>query len=150
MFDSLNYKEKICKQESIKKILSKQNLVLNRQIQGFDKKSSGESIVGYWLLFFLVGGYMKDSLKDCLVNFSDFHFQGINFLPIFCWILPLKRLGTPTCGFSKAVFFREKVKSFFFFFFTFEDIFSENIIEIPDVSIFLTFDLLKIGCLTIV
>ena len=117
MFGSLNYKEKICKQESIKKILSKQNLVLNRQIQGFDKKSSGESIVGYWLLFFLVGGYMKDSLKDSLVNFSDFHFQGINFLPIFCWILPLKRLGTPTCGFSKAVFFREKVKSLFFFFF---------------------------------
>ena len=116
MFGSLNYKEKICKQESIKKILSKQNLVLNRQIQGFDKKSSGESLVGYWLLFFLVGGYMKDSLKDSLVNFSDFHFQGINFLPIFCWILPLKRLGTPTCGFSKAVFFREKVKSFFFFF----------------------------------
>ena len=35
MFSSLNYQRKIWKQKSIMKILSKQNLVLNRQIQYF-------------------------------------------------------------------------------------------------------------------
>ena len=36
MFSCLNYPEKIWKQQSILKILSKQNLVLNRPIQAQD------------------------------------------------------------------------------------------------------------------
>ena len=33
-------------------------------------------MVGYWSLFYLVGGYMKNSLKGSLISFQDFHLQG--------------------------------------------------------------------------
>ena len=63
---------------STMKILNEQNLILNRQIQDFwvcSTKGVGESMVGYWLLFFLVWGYKKDSLKGSLINFQDFQLQ---------------------------------------------------------------------------
>ena len=37
-----------------------------------------------FMLFFLPGGYMKGSLKGSVINFQDFHFQGIiQACPIF-------------------------------------------------------------------
>ena len=59
-------------------MLSKQNLILNRQIQNFWvclTKVVGESMVGYWSLFSLVGGYIKDNLRGSMINFQDFNLQ---------------------------------------------------------------------------
>ena len=81
------------KSGTISKILNEQNLILNRQIQDFwvcSTKGVGESMVGYWLLFFLVWGYKKDSLKGSLINFQDFHLQSrIQASSIFIPLLQL-------------------------------------------------------------
>ena len=78
--------ETIKHQENIK-----QNLILNRQIWDFWMcltKGVGESMVGYCALFFLVGGYMRDSLQGSIICFWDFHFQDsiqayLIFTPLF-------------------------------------------------------------------
>ena len=38
-------------------------------------KVVGESMVGYWSLFLLVGGYIKDNLRGSMINFQDFNLQ---------------------------------------------------------------------------
>ena len=74
------------------KMLNKQNLILNRQIQNFSvclTKGVGERACRV-LLFFLVGGYMKDSLKGSMINFQDFQVQGsFQACPIFTplWVI---------------------------------------------------------------
>ena len=68
------------------KILSKRNLILNRQIQNFWVCSikgvlERESVAGYWPLFFLNGGYINNTLKGSMINFYLFNLLIVLFLP---------------------------------------------------------------------
>ena len=91
MLNSLDYQEKNLEmmkcRENINEAKSGFKWLSSKFLTVFGKGSGRESMVGYWPLFFLVGGYMKDSLKGSMINIQDFSFKlvfkSVPFLPLY-------------------------------------------------------------------